>query len=117
MNRADAALDVAANAALIGAAVLLVLRPRLVARVANSPLLPKTRDLAVAATRALAPPAPPPLPWHVSKARQLSRLIAKYSPTRFAAARELTKTAGRRLNGSSALLAFSVLADSAVEHY
>ena len=117
MRRADAALDFAANAALIGAAVLLVLRPRLVARAANSPLLPKARDLAVAGARALVPPAPPPLSWHVSTARQLSRLIASYSPTRIATARALTKRAGRRLNGSSALLAFSVLADSAVEHY
>lgn len=117
MKRPDAALDLAANAALVGAAVLLVLRPRLVARVVNSPLLPKTRDVAVAAARALVPAAPPPLPWHVSKARELSRLIARYSPARLAAARELTKKAGRRLNGSAALLAFSVLADSAVEHY
>jgi hypothetical protein len=117
MKRADAALDLAANAALVGSAILLVLRPRLVARAACSPLLPKTRDIAAAAARTLAPPAPPPLPWHVGKARELSRLIARYSPTRFGAARGLAKTAGRRLNGSAALLAFSVLADSAVEHY
>ena len=117
MRRTDATLDVAANAALIGAAVLLVLRPRLVAYAAHSALLPKTRDIAVAAARYLAPPAAPPPPWHVSKARELSRLVARYSPTGLAAARELTKKAGRRLNGSSAVLAFSVLADSAVEHY
>ena len=116
-RRADAVLDLASQAALIGAAVLLVLRPRLVAHAANSPLLPKTRDIALAAARYVAPPAPPPLPWHVSKARALSRLIARYSPAGLVAARELTKKAGRRLNGSSALLAFSVLADSAVEHY
>ena len=29
----------------------------------------------------------------------------------------MTRTTGRKLNGSAALLAFSVLADSAVEHY
>jgi hypothetical protein len=117
MRRADTALDVAANAALVGTAVLFVLRPRLVAHAARSPLLPKTRDIAVAAARYLAPRAPPRLPWHVSKARELSRLVARYSPTRIGAAPELAKKAGRRLNGSSALLAFSVLADSAVEHY
>jgi hypothetical protein len=117
MRRTDAALDAAANAALVGAVILLVLRPRLVAHAANSPLVAKTRDVAVAAARYLAPPGPPLVPWHISKARQLSRLIARYSPAGLAAARELTKVAGRRLNGSAALLAFSVLADSAIEHY
>jgi hypothetical protein len=117
MRRSAAAIDLASNAALIGAAVLLVLRPRLVAHAANSQVLPKARDMAVAATRYLARPAPPPLPWHVGKARELSRLIARYSPARRATARHLSKRVGRRLNGSSALLAFSVLADSAIEHY
>jgi hypothetical protein len=117
MTRNDGALDLVANAALAGAAVLLVARPRLVARAARSPLVPTARDLAVAAARLIAPPAPPALPWRAAKARQLARLVAKYSPARRSAARELTRTAGRRLNGSSALLAFSVLADSAVEHY
>ncbi len=117
MTRADSALDLVANAALAGAALLLVVRPRLVARVARSPLLPKTRDVAVAAVHRFAAPPPPAPPWRVPKARQLARLIAKYSPARLSTARELAKAAGRRLNGSAALLAFSVLADSAIEHY
>lgn len=117
MTRTDPTLDLIANAALVGAAVLLVARPRLVARAARSPLLPKTRDAAFAAARLIAPRAQPPLPWRVAKARELVRLISKYSPARLRASRDVAKTAGRRLNGSSALLAFSVLADSAVEHY
>jgi hypothetical protein len=117
MTRADPTLDLIANAALAGAAVLLVVRPRLIARATRSPLLPAARDVAVAAARLVAPAAPPPLPWRVAKARELARLISKYSPARLRATRDVTKTAGRRLNGSSALLAFSVLADSAVEHY
>jgi hypothetical protein len=117
MTRADPTLDLIANAALAGAAMLLVVRPRLVARAVRSPLLPATRDIAVAAARLIAPAAPPPLPWRVAKARALARLISKYSPARLRATRDVAQIAGRRLNGSSALLAFSVLADSAVEHY
>jgi heme/copper-type cytochrome/quinol oxidase subunit 3 len=117
MRRADRTLDLVANAALAGAALLLVARPRLVARVARSPLLPATRDVTVAAVRRFAAPAPPAPPWRVPEARQLARLVAKYAPARRSAARELAKAAGRRLNGSAALLAFSVLADSAIEHY
>jgi hypothetical protein len=117
MSRADPTLDLIANAALAGAAVLLVARPRLIARAARSPLLPTTRDVALAAARLIAPPALPPPPWRVAKARELARLISRYSPARLRSTRDIAKTAGRRLNGSSALLAFSVLADSAVEHY
>ncbi len=117
MTRADPTLDLIANAALAGAAVLLVARPRLIARVARSPLLPTTRDVAVAAARLIAPPAPPPLHWRVAKVRELARLVGKYSPARLRSTRDIVKKAARRLNGSTALLAFLVLADSAVEHY
>lgn len=117
MSITDTALDLAAEAALAGAAVLLLVRPRIVAQVARSPLLPKTRDIAVGATRRLVSPGPPSLSWRATKTRELTRLIARYAPAQLRAAGELSKTAGRRLNGSSALLAFSVLADSAVEHY
>jgi hypothetical protein len=41
----------------------------------------------------------------------LARLIAGFARP------QVTQAAGRKLNGSAALLAFSVLADSAVEHY
>jgi hypothetical protein len=114
MTRADSALDLVANAALAGAALLLMARPRLIARAARSPLTSTTRDVVLTAVRRLAPPAPP---WRATKARQLARLAAKYSPARLSAASELAKAEGRRLNGSAALLASSVLADSAVEHY
>jgi hypothetical protein len=46
--------------------------------------------------------------------QELARLIAKYAPSR---RRELSRSTGRRINGSAAMLALSVLADSAVEHY
>ncbi len=117
MTRTNPALDLIVNAALAGAAVLLVARPRLIARAARSPLVPKTRDVAVVAVRRLAPAAAAAPPWRVTKARQLARLVAKYAQARPGAARESAKKAGRRLSTSSALLAFSVLADSAVEHY
>src|SRR5204863_414130 len=54
----------------------------------------------------------PPVPL-----QQVARLALRYSPADRRRRRELTKRAGRRLNGSAAMLAFSVLADSAIEHY
>jgi hypothetical protein len=117
MTRADSALDLLANAALAGATLLFVARPHLIARAARSPVLPTTRDITVAAVRRLASSAPPAPPWRVTKTPKLAQLVAKYSPARPGATRGLAKAVGRRLNGSAALLAFSVLADSAVEHY
>ena len=55
----------------------------------------------------------PSVRWH--RASALSRLVTRYSLP--APPGDDTRTAGRRLNGSAAVLAFSVLADSAVEHY
>jgi len=46
-----------------------------------------------------------------------ARLIAKAAPPAQRRRRDLARTAGRRINGSAAMLAASVLADSAVEHY
>jgi len=110
MNRTDAALDVISSLALAGAAATILIRPRHVAAIARSPLGPGTARLASGAARGLLRRlAPQPQPRGV---RKLARLISRYS-----ASRSVTQTAGRRLNGSAAMLAFSVLADSAVEHY
>jgi hypothetical protein len=104
------ALDLAANLALAGAAALIVVSPRHAARIASSPLLQS------GLVKRLAPsPAPPPSP--LSKLKELRRLTQRYAPPAQAKHRRLTRTTGRKLNGSAALLAFSVLADSAVEHY
>jgi len=111
VSRTDPALDLIANVALAGAAAALLVRPRHVAAVARSPLLPAasklTRSAARGVTRRLAPPPPRP-----ARARHLTRLIARFAPSP-----AVTQAAGRRLNASAAVLAFSVLADSAVEHY
>ena len=108
MNRPDAAFDMISGLALAGAAATIFVRPRHVTAIAHSPLGPATarltRGMARGLVRQLAPPPP--------RARKLSHLISRYG-----ASRAVTQRAGRRLNGSAALLAFSVLADSAVEHY
>ncbi|MGB7020401.1 MAG: hypothetical protein WBD80_14545, partial [Xanthobacteraceae bacterium] len=115
MSRANAALDLIANLALAGAAAAIVVRPEVVARIASSPLLPK----AAALTRGLmpAPAQPRPLARAKQKADELAGLISRYRPQAQRRHQEITRSAGRRLNGSAAMLAFSVLADSAVEHY
>jgi len=110
VTRPMPALDLLANLALAGAAALIVVRPRHVTQIAASPLL--KRGIA----KRLAPtPAPPPSP--LSKLRELRRLTRRYAPRVQANRLRLTRATGRKLNGSAALLAFSVLTDSAVEHY
>jgi hypothetical protein len=110
MARLQSTLDVVSHVALAGAAATILLRPAVVARVANSPTARQiTRR---AAGRLRPPPLAPPSPL-----QQVARLAHRYSPAERRRRRELTKTAGRRLNGSAAMLAFSVLADSAIEHY
>lgn len=109
MSRADAALDLVSGLALAGAAAAVLIRPRHVNAIARSPLVPVTSRLARGAAHGLIRQLAPPRP---RRTRNLARLISRYG-----ASRSVTQTAGRRLNGSAALLAFSVLADSAVEHY
>jgi hypothetical protein len=115
MTRSVSGPDLIANLALAGAAALILVRPKLVSQVARSPLLPRTQDLVRTTTRRLAPnfAAPRPRP----RTQNLTRLIWRLDPSRYLRAQEVTRTAGRRLNGSAAMLALSVLADSAVEHY
>src|SRR5436305_3498624 len=108
MARLQSTLDVVSNVALAGAVATVLLRPAVVVRVANSRT---ARQIRRRTARRLRPP-PPPLPL-----QQVARLALRYSPADRRRRRELTKTAGRRLNGSAAMLAFSVLADSAIEHY
>ena len=113
MNRSNEAFDLVSNLAVAGIAAAILIRPRHVSHVVNSPAIPRAWALSRIAARALlARPAPPPTP-----ADELRHLIARYSPARRAERRQLARSAGRRLNGSAAMLALSVLADSAVEHY
>ena len=108
MKRPDAVFDAISGLALAVAAVAILVRPRHVNAIARSPLVPATARLTRGMARGLMRQlAPPP-----SRARKLTRLISRYS-----ASHAVTQRAGRRLNGSAAMLAFSVLADSAVEHY
>jgi hypothetical protein len=115
MRRTDSNIDLVTGLAMIGTAALLLVRPRHVSRIVASPLLPRGRDLTLRAGRGVASAfAPPPR----SGSQQLARLLATYSPLRRWRDRsELNRSVGRRLNGSAAMLAFAVLADSAVEHY
>ena len=114
MSRADAALDLIANAALAGAAAAILVRPHHVSRIAASPLIPKGREFACSVARPIVPRSPAARP---SKVQELARLVSRYSAAGRLQRQDLTRTAGRRLNASTALLALSVLADSAVEHY
>jgi hypothetical protein len=54
---------------------------------------------------------------HSRSSHSIARLVSRYSPTELRRRRELTRSAGQRLNDSAAMLSFSVLADSAMEHY
>jgi len=118
MRSTDAALDLVANAALAGAVALLLARPGTISRIAASPALPKTRDLAFDVVGRLARPSRP------RRSRHLRRLISTYFLSGLRMPRpilkpqwRLARSAGHRLNDSAAMLALSVLADSAVEHY
>jgi hypothetical protein len=115
MNRTDAALDLIANLATAGAIAAMVVRPRVVTRIASSRLLPKAAVPTRAASRHSAPPRQ--LTTAREKVDELTRLVSRYAPQARRRRQALTRSAGRRLNASAAMLAFSVLADSAVEHY
>lgn len=108
-KRVEPSLDLIGNAALAGAAAALLVRPRHVAAIARSPVLPAALALGKTAAGRLARQLAPPPP---RRARGLPKLIARLAP-----APAVQQAAGRRLNSSAALLAFSVLADSAIEHY
>ena len=110
MSRADSALDVIAGLALAGAAAAVMVRPRHVSAIAHSPLVPAAARLTGGAAHGLMRRLAPTR--RARGKRKLARLITRYGPSQ-----AVTQTAGRRLNGGAAMLAFSVLADSAVEHY
>ena len=97
------------NSALAGAAALMLIKPGHVPRLVNSPVIPRALTVGRALLPATEPQrSPADGPW---------RLIGRYSLARRMEKQKLQRTAGRRLNGSAAMLALSVLADSAVEHY
>ncbi len=101
MTHALAAGDLVAKGALMGAAALILIRPRHVSRSVASPMLQK--------------PIASPRGGGSGVARQPTR--GRYSLQTLRQRQELRRSAGRCLNGSAAMLALSVLADSAVEHY
>ena len=115
MSRADPALDLITNLAWAGALAALLVRPRHLSRFAASPLVPRTKNLVRSAARRIVPRSQPQP--RLSPLQELTRLISRYSPAERARRQELTRTAGRCLNASSAMLALSVLADSGLEHY
>jgi hypothetical protein len=114
LSRTDTALDLIVNLSLAGAAAAILLQPRHPSRVAASLRVRRTPEHTRNVARQLVPKTPA---QHWLGARELARLISKYAPSRVRRKKDLNVSAGRRLNGSVAMLAFSVLADSAVEHY
>lgn len=98
MGRSNTALDLIANVALTGAAAAIVARPRSVSRKAERRIIPRPAR-------------------QVSQIQGIPSPLSRYAPSVRAQKHDLSRTAGRRLNGSAAILALSVLADSAVEHY
>jgi hypothetical protein len=115
MTKSDSSLDLIANLALTGAAALMLVRPKQAAQIAASPFLSRTLEAARATARRLTPRSAPSRSSR--KTRELARLISRYAPSARAGPQDVARIAGRKLNGSSAILALSVLADSAVEHY
>jgi hypothetical protein len=110
MSRASPTPDLVSNLALAGVAALILVRPKHVAQIAASPLVPGARELVRAAIRR------PVWLGAPSRRRKLAHLIAEYAPSRVSQ-KAANTAAARRLNGGAAMLALSVLADSAVEHY
>jgi hypothetical protein len=101
MTHTLAAGDPIAKAALLGAAALILMRPRGISRIAGSATLQKSIALP-----------------HRSGPMVTGRPTrGRYSPQTLRQRWELRRSAGRRLSTGAAMLAFSVLADSAVEHY
>jgi hypothetical protein len=111
MSRLISTDDTILNGALLGALALTLLRPRDVRRIAASPLVRNMRMTSVRRDETAPFRRPPFSP------QRIARITARYSPTELRRRRDLTRTAGQRLNDSAAMLSFSVLADSAIEHY
>ena len=107
MRRSAAVDDLIMNGALLGAVVLTLVRPRHVARIAASPLVEKTIN-----SISVRPGSPPP-----GARQRIAKLAARYSSPELRRRRALTRTTSQQLNDGAAMLALSVLADSAVEHY
>jgi hypothetical protein len=113
MARLQSTLDIIADLALAGAAATILVRPNIVAHLTRSPAFPNIKRLTHKAPASLIPPPARPL----SPLAQLTQLARHYAPAERRRRQQLTRTVGRRLNSSAAVLAFSVLADSAIEHY
>src|SRR5262249_46785380 len=112
MRRTTSADDLIMNGALLGALALTLLRPRHISRIAALPLVQKT------ISSVGGPPRDTLLRPRPRNARQrIAQLAAHYSPIELRRRRKLRRAIGQRLNDSAAMLALSVLADSAVEHY
>jgi len=112
MKRIVPANDITMNGALLAAVALTLLRPRHVSGIRASLLSQQTNTPAnVTSEQAPLWRGPP------TRRRSIVRRAARYSPAELRRRRELTRAAGQRLNDSAALLSFSVLADSALEHY
>ena len=76
MSRSNEAFDLVSNLAMAGIAAAILIRPRHVSQLANSPIIPRVWDLSrIAMRRPLPRPAPSPSP-----ADELRHLIARYSP-------------------------------------
>jgi hypothetical protein len=115
LSRSDTALDLIVSLSLAGAAAAILVRPRHASRIAASPRVLRTPEHTRNVARQLMPASTRAQHW--LGAHELAGLISKYAPSRVPRRKEINHSAGRRLNAGVAMLAFSVLADSTVEHY
>jgi hypothetical protein len=115
LSRSDTALDLIVGLSLAGAAAAILLPPRQPSRIAAPLRVRRTPEHTRNVARQFMPPTT--LAQHWPGAHELARLISKYAPTRVRRGKEINHSAKRRLNAGVAMLAFSVLTDSAVEHY
>jgi len=115
LSRTDTALDLIGSLSLAGAAAAILLPPRQPSRIAASLRVRRTPEHTRNVARKFMPPIT--LAQHWPGAHEIARLISYYAPTRVRRGKEINHSAKRRLNAGVAMLAFSVLADSALEHY
>ncbi len=127
MSARNGLLDPVANGALAATVLLMLLRPRRVSRLNGSRQLPQTGSASPRLPRLIRSYT---TPRRVNAGRRLLQLVATLAASLPVAAlpglarrrhpdlpASPRRSAGHRLNDGAALLAFSVLGDSAVEHY